>query len=369
MLSYWEKIMLPNRVDVLIAGAGFAGLWTALHLKQQYPTLSVLIVEKENIPTGASTRNAGFACYGSASELLADMALLGEEAMHEIFSMRYHGIAFLRETLGDTDIDFEYSGGYELLVTQEEANNILDKLAYLNNLLASTTHTSQTFYSKEHQYLKNYAHLLFTPLEGSLHSGKLWQALHKKLIQLGVQFQFNNGITHWQNIESGVAVQTAQQQNLHCNQLVFCTNAYTGQLLPATKVIPARGQVLVTQPLPDITLNGSFHCQEGYYYFRHLPNNQILIGGARHLDKATEQTLETALNPLLQNHLLSFLQKHIKTKHSIEINMQWSGIMGFTEDKLPQMFCIDNAITALVACNGMGVALLPVFTKKILNRF
>ena len=39
--------------------------------------------------------------------------------------------------------------------------------------------------------------------------------------------------------------------------------------------------------------------------------------------------------------------------------------MGFTEDKQPMIKHISDKITAIVACNGMGVALSPIISEQL----
>lgn len=46
--------------DVCIVGGGYAGLWTAVHLKERSPDLDVVVIERRRCGTGASGRNEGF---------------------------------------------------------------------------------------------------------------------------------------------------------------------------------------------------------------------------------------------------------------------------------------------------------------------
>jgi len=82
--SIWEKESFYAPKDVIIVGSGFAGLWCAYYLKKRKPKLSVAIVDRGIIPAGASTRNAGFACFGSLTELLQDAQKNGEEKMLQL---------------------------------------------------------------------------------------------------------------------------------------------------------------------------------------------------------------------------------------------------------------------------------------------
>ena len=64
MLSYWEKQSLLQ-YDHIVLGSGIVGLSAAISLKERQPQARVLVLERALLPTGASTKNAGFACIGS----------------------------------------------------------------------------------------------------------------------------------------------------------------------------------------------------------------------------------------------------------------------------------------------------------------
>ena len=136
-LSYWEKTHFL-KADVVIIGAGIVGLNAAIALKKDNTTLSVLVLERGFLPSGASTKNAGFACFGSISELIEQEKLSGTEALKQLVAKRWKGLLKLRELLGDYQIDFQNHGGYELFRANEQglANQFLNKLAYFNDLLA-----------------------------------------------------------------------------------------------------------------------------------------------------------------------------------------------------------------------------------------
>ena len=73
MFSYWEYKNWITDIDFAIVGSGIVGLNCALALREKYPSASILVLEKGILPQGASTKNAGFACFGSLSELLDDL--------------------------------------------------------------------------------------------------------------------------------------------------------------------------------------------------------------------------------------------------------------------------------------------------------
>ena len=119
------------------------------------------------------------------------------------------------------------------------------------------------------------------------------------------------------------------QGRFQCNQLLITTNAFVGELLPELQVVPGRGQVLVTSPIDNLKIKGTFHYDKGYYYFRNI-DNRILLGGGRNLAFEEEQTTEFGETALIQNALISLLKEAIIPETKFEIEYQWSGCLLYT---------------------------------------
>ena len=136
-LSYWEiKTWLTN-IDYTIVGSGIVGLNCALQLKKRFPKSNVLILEKGMLPQGASTKNAGFACFGSLSEIINDLKSHSEDELLELVKKRVNGLKLLRETLGDQSIAYQNLGGYELFLDADAQlyDTCLENQNKINNLL------------------------------------------------------------------------------------------------------------------------------------------------------------------------------------------------------------------------------------------
>src|SRR5450432_1676548 len=114
-VSIWESESFFAPRDFIIIGSGFTGLWSAYYLKKRFPKKSILILERGTIPSGASSRNAGFACFGSFTELVADTNMMGENEMLELVEMRYKGLEKILRKFNPEQIDYENLGGYELV--------------------------------------------------------------------------------------------------------------------------------------------------------------------------------------------------------------------------------------------------------------
>ena len=110
-LSYWEHKTWLSNIDYTIVGSGIVGLSCALRLNHRFPNARILILEKGVLPQGASTKNAGFACFGSISEVLSDLKNHTAEEVVQLVKLRWEGIQMLRNALGDNKIGYENHGG------------------------------------------------------------------------------------------------------------------------------------------------------------------------------------------------------------------------------------------------------------------
>ena len=73
IFSYWENKTWLSNIDFVVVGSGIVGLNCALELRTKHPKSKIVVLEKGLIPYGASSRNAGFACFGSLSEIIDDL--------------------------------------------------------------------------------------------------------------------------------------------------------------------------------------------------------------------------------------------------------------------------------------------------------
>ena len=132
MISYWEKTQFL-KYDLIVVGGGIVGLFTALEFLNNHPNSKIAVFDKGVFPDGASTKNAGFACFGSLSELVEDSFLLNDKELLELVKKRVTGLEILRKTLGDETIDFHQHGGNELYFNPSD--KLLDQINRFNKLL------------------------------------------------------------------------------------------------------------------------------------------------------------------------------------------------------------------------------------------
>jgi gamma-glutamylputrescine oxidase len=367
--SYWERTAFIDNADVIIIGSGLVGLSAALHLKQQQRGLKILVLERGFLPTGASTKNAGFACFGTVSEHVAALSYSSEAEVARMVAYKWRGLQQLRQNLGDANIDYHQHGGYELFMEDktEEAEKCISEIDNLNKLFGQAVGSSN-IYSVANAKIAGFGfnkvgRMIYNTFEGQIHTGKMMRTLLQKVYNLGVLILNGCEIQKMEQ-ESNVVNLITSQGYFKTAKVILATNAFANQLFPELKVIPGRGQVLITKPITGLKLKGTYHFDEGYYYFRNI-DNRILFGGGRNLDFAAEETLEFGETEIVKNKLTAYLKEVILPGQKFETDYWWSGIMGFGEDIDPIVKQVEPNVFCAVRCNGMGVAMGSLVGQEV----
>lgn len=366
-LSYWEiKLWLTN-VDFTIIGSGIVGLNCALQLRENHPKANILILEKGILPQGASTKNAGFACFGSLSELISDLENHTEQDVFNLVEQRVDGLKLLRETLGDKVIDYQELGGYELFTKEDKSlyEECLQQKNEINNLL-KPIFNAELFSFKDNKFgFQNIQpKQVFNQFEGQIDTGKMMTALLFKVRQKNIKILNATEVLSLSEDADTVKIKTNHFE-FSSRRLLIATNGFASKLLDES-VKPARAQVLITKPIKDLKIKGTFHLDKGYYYFRNI-DNCILFGGGRNLDFKTEETTEFGQTELVKNKLKELLKTTILPNQEIEIDRYWSGIMGVGHQKKPIVKQLSNNLFCGVRLGGMGVAIGSIIGKELAN--
>ncbi|RXR20992.1 FAD-binding oxidoreductase [Flavobacterium amnicola] len=364
-LSYWEIKNWFTNVDYTIVGSGIVGLHTALRLRERFPESKILILEKGMLPEGASTKNAGFACFGSLSEIIDDLKSHSEEEVMQLVQKRWNGLQLLRKNLGDAVIDLKPHGGYELFLESDDTTytECLQKLPFINELLRPLFR-SDVFEKNVDRFgfqnIKEYT--IFNPFEAQIDTGNMMQALLKKAYENGISILNNQTVTNFTDTGNAVEMEI-NDYTFTTKNLLFATNGFAGALTQG-EVKPARAQVLITEPIPNLDIKGTFHLDKGYYYFRNI-NDRILFGGGRNLDFEGETTTSLQQTELIQHKLEELLKTVILPQTDFKVAHRWSGIMGVGAHKSPIVKSLSNNVYCGVRMGGMGVAIGSLIGQEL----
>jgi gamma-glutamylputrescine oxidase len=367
-LSYWERKTWFANIDFAIIGSGIVGLNCALSLRKKFPESKIVIFEKGMLPSGASTKNAGFACYGSLSEILDDLESHSEEEVIGIIKNRVDGLQLLRQTLGDKVLGYQENGGYELFTLNDEGvfEECRSKMVYVNQLVHSIF-KSDVFSIKDNKFgFKNICpKLILSKFEGQIDTGRMMLGLIKKASEENILILNNAEITAISGINDAPLIQINHSEELSVRNVLIATNGFAKQFLKED-VLPARAQVIITKPIKNLEIKGTFHLDKGYYYFRNV-DNRILFGGGRNLDFISEETTKMGLTPMVQNKLEELLATTILPNTPFEIDSRWSGIMGVGKQKKAIVKRISPRVCCGVRLGGMGIAIGSSIGNELAN--
>ncbi len=380
MFSFWENKSF-KKYDYIIVGAGITGLSTAASLVEKNPKAKIAILERGFLPTGASTKNAGFACFGSLSEIASDLETMEKTELQDLVTNRLQGLEKLRNRLGDKKIGYKNYGGYELILDKQV--HYVDKLNEINELLQPIFNGQNVFKTKDGLIegfgfnARHVRRIVYNRFEGQINTGKMMSSLLQYVQKRGVTIFTGCEVIGFEDSE--IDSQTGENNNvlvkiknpleneftnfstieLIASKVAICTNAFTKKLIPDLDLKAGRGQVLVTKPLNHLRFKGVFHLDEGFYYFRNF-GKRIILGGGRNLDFEGETTTKLETTERIIEDLKSKLSDIIIPKQKFEIETTWAGIMGFTESsktKTPILQNYSKNIVLGVRLGGMGVAL------------
>lgn len=366
--SYWEDTTVLAPADYLIVGSGITGINAAISIKGAAPAARVVVLDRGSWGEGASFRNAGFACLGSPTELLADLEHGQDDLVWRLVEMRHLGLQQLIRRVRPEAMSMYHCGGSEFFPVQDPYRweNALDHLPELDRRLREITGRSAPHFTatQPDPGFQNGIGQIIIAGEGRIHPGRMMSRLHELARSMGVVILGGINVSGWTHTGSGVAVQSSNGQVWQARRLGLATNGFTQKLMPELAVIPARNQVYLTQPIKDFSWDRCFHAHQGYIYARRV-GDQLLIGGGRHIDPHTETTDSTGTTPNIESYLLDFLKNHFPVPEDTRFVKSWSGTLGVGQEKSPIVREVGQNIFAAVRLGGMGVAIGTLVGKQL----
>ena len=369
-LSYWEKSTYIENIDFLIIGSGIVGLSTAIFLKKKNKNYKVLVIDRGYLPTGASTKNAGFTCFGSPTELFDDLQNMNELTVWDTFSNRYMGLNTLFELVQKDKIAYRECKSWDIISSKKNNDITKDFIEYINHKAYEIIGVKEIYHEDKLISSKFGFEEINTSycnkLEGAIHTGKMVQELYKKAILNDVNVLFGMNAEKLDHSAQENVIET-QFGEIKAKNTIIATNGFAKKWIK-DDILPARAQVIITNEIPNLKINGTFHYEKGYYYFRNV-GNRVLLGGGRNLDFKGETTEEFGSSEQINLKLRELLKNVILPKHTYEIQDSWSGIMGVGKSKSPIIKKINNNTAIGVRMGGMGVAIGAQVGKKLADLF
>ena len=365
--SYWERESFLESCDVIIVGAGIAGLSAAIELKIKQPDLRVNVLERSWLSDGASSKNAGFACFGSISEFVDDLKDMSFDEVLSLAVRRFRGIEKLVKDYSEEELKLEWNGGYELFFQEDEMsfNECCNCVERFNDSFEKALGIRPYTVSAlvHFQGIKNLVGVISNKFEGGLNTGAMLKAMRNRASRLGVQVFNGVEVLNYSSVQNELKVETSVGF-WKAKRIAFCTSSFHSDLFEDLQMSAKRNQVVVTKPIFDLKLNGTFHHQQGFNYFRNI-DGRILMGGMRHHFPNSESTGIQGNTKEVVSALTDFLQHKIHTTSEIEIDLAWSGILGVGKDERPVVKEVEENVFVGVRLGGIGVAIGSLIGEEL----
>ena len=368
MISFWEKKSYTN-YDLIVIGGGLTGMFCALSFINKKPKSKVLILERGILPSGASTKNAGFATFGSLSEIISDNKTLSDNSVFNLVEKRVLGLELLKKTIPKSNLNIKNHGGYELIF---KSNFDLEMFIEKYNKLLYPIFNDNIFYEAK-QKIKLFGfsktkltNLIFNPYESQIDPGETVFALQRILLSKGVNIINGANVKEFNSSANTFDIITKSDNEIikfKSTFMAICSNAFAKKWFPKEDINPGRGMIIITKPLKKIKFKGSFHYNEGFNYFRDF-KKRVIIGGGRNLDFKSEATSQFGINNFIKKSLINDLHNIILQNEEFEIDMEWSGIMAFGSSKEPIIKKLSDRSVLAVRLGGIGVSISSSLGKE-----
>ncbi len=373
IFSYWEKQWLAARADITIIGAGLVGSFSALALSRTYPRASIQIVDAHAIPQGASTKNAGFICTGSASELLSNINEQGADELWTLVERRWKGRLLLQEFLDTHGISWSKAPAYEIFTESLAASHsaCISQLTELNHQMHSITGLTDFFLpggkypdhrSESSSLWQPHVQCISQYAEGQIQPMVLLMRLHEVLREARVRVITGFRASRYEMSSEEIIVHGENDARLLTDRLVIASNGFAKNLIPTAHITAVRNQVIVSQRIPRLPA-ACIHMDRGYYYFRNV-GSRLLAGGGRHELGNDEITSELAISNVAKTHLQDIALQTFQIP-SYDVAHHWSGILGLPSGLGPSAQRVEDRIYAAVGMGGMGLSIASQLASEM----
>jgi glycine/D-amino acid oxidase-like deaminating enzyme len=317
--SYWLSEPAPTLVsrplgrpaDVEVVGGGVTGCSCALTLAQQ--GLRVRLHEARAIASGASGRNGGFALRGGAMAYDSAREWLGHEQAADYWRLTEAYVDRMGALGGNA---FRRTGSLRLAAEDER-----------DDLLAEYEALREDGFSAEWRdtlpapLAGRFPGALFHPGDAVLQPARLVRRLAAAAADAGVEIREHARVADLAELEAGT--------------VVVATDGYPSGLLGELEglIIPTRGQMIATEPLPERLFPMPHYGRHGYDYWHQDEEGRLIVGGFRDADMDSEFTATEATTDRIQGALESFVEALLGRRP--EITHRWAGVFGLVPDLMP----------------------------------
>jgi glycine/D-amino acid oxidase-like deaminating enzyme len=365
-----QVVERSRRRDVVIVGAGYTGLSAARALARS--GADVLVVEREDVGWGASSRNAGQVLTGLRVDPATLVARYGPLRARNLFETATAAIARLEALIADERIECQYERvGH---IQAASADRHFDDLKTQQTLLARVFAHRVELVSRSEQRTEvgsdAYHGLLVDERSGALQPARYVGGLAAAATGAGAALATGVAVIAVRRESGGWAVTTSAGE-VATRDVLFATDAYTDGAAPALqrRYIPVGSYIIVTAPLSRDAAASllprrrtAFDSKHFLHYFRLTADDRLLFGGRAEFATPDESTTRRAAAILRRD-----LESVFPQLAEVAIDYAWGGTVGFTRDQMPRAGLLDGVYYA-GGYGGHGIAMATHLGEQIARR-
>jgi glycine/D-amino acid oxidase-like deaminating enzyme len=361
---------LPPRVDVVVVGAGYTGLSAARHLARTGAT--VLVLEREAIGWGASSRNGGQVLTGLKLEPATLVARFGEARARQLFDAAGSSVNRIEALIAEEAIDCEYARTGHLQAAWKPAHfaAFREEQALLARVFDYRVHLVGPSEQRAEIGTSVYHGVLIDAGSGSLNPAKYVYGLADAAARRGAMIAPGTAVTSVSR-QSGRWMVKTPSSTVDAGDVLFATNGYTDCAAPALqrRFVPIGSYIIATEPLEAAQAAAllprqrvAFDSKNFLYYFRVTGDRRLLFGGRAEFGRPDAETIRRAAAILRDGMRLIF-----PGLSGVRIDYAWGGNVAFTRDQLPRAGKLDAMYYAGGYC-GHGIAMATYLGEQIAHR-
>jgi gamma-glutamylputrescine oxidase len=341
-------------IDILVVGAGYSGLSTALHLVEK--GYKVAIIEAARVGWGASGRNGGQIVNGLNASLQTIKRRYGADTANFVAGLVQEGGEIIRERVKTYDIQCDLKDGNVFTAyTGAHMRELEERLKLWAGYGIRNQEMLDKAALRKHINSDAYAGGMIDHSGGHIHPLNLALGEAAAFEKLGGKIYEQTPAVHVDTNAAKPVVKT-EGGSITCKTLVLCGNAYLGHVVPTLtpRVMPVSTQVMATEPLGEERANDLLPtdiCVEDVRYildyFRLSGDKRMLFGGGTVYGGTDPSDIRAKLQPNMD--------KVFPQLKGVKIEYAWSGNFALSFSRVPQMGRIGNNTYFAHGYSGHGV--------------
>jgi glycine/D-amino acid oxidase-like deaminating enzyme len=365
-----SETVLPSRADVVIVGAGYTGLAAARQVARA--GASVVVLERERVGWGASSRNGGQVLTGFKLDPATLVARFGESRARELFDASLESIAALEQLIADEAIecDYERTGHIQAASKPSHFDAFRVEQALLARVFEHRVDVMPAADQRAEIGTDAYFGVMVDRRSGALNPARYVDRLGASACRAGAAIVEHTRVTRVCRRGPRWIVTTGRGA-VDAGELLVATNGYADEAVPwlRKRFVPIGSYIIATEPLTPADATAllpagrtAFDSKHFLHYYRLSRDHRLLFGGRAQFTRATRETTQRSAQILRQDMVTIF-----PSLRSARVEYAWSGNVAFTRDQLPHAGRLEGAYYAGGYC-GHGIAMATRLGELIARR-